>query len=171
MAISLLQEIGYLEGRLTKDLVKSALEVLKPHEGQQIDDGFLDKLTEELRIALCKTIGGWDWVCGHQPHTLWFSPRTGERTRPRIEGKRLVDVLTSDVVAELLHAAAKALKDSVSDRKGVLVDAKETADAVGLQAVLSTGNQVCKYHYGGCYWYNTRTGQWGGPCTGCLGPI
>ena len=171
MAISLLQEIGYLEGRLSKDLAESAFEVLKHLDGDQFDDDSLIKLTEALRIKLCQTIGCWDWVCVHQPHTLWFSPKTGERTRPRVEGKRLVDILTTGVVAELLRAAAEALKDSWTDpeQKGRL-DAKKTADAVGLQAVLSLGNLVCKYHYDGCYLYNPRAGTWHGPCSDCLAP-
>lgn len=160
MAINLLQEIGYLEGTLSKDLVESALKVLKPHEGRPVDDKFVKEIEEELKAALAKTIGGWDWVCVHQPASVWFNPTTGERTRPRVEGKRLVDILASGVVATLLSDATKATHDFM----GRVVDAEKMAKAAVLQAVLGLANWVCKYHYGGCAWYNTKTGKWAGQC-------
>ncbi len=163
MGISLLQEIGYLQGTLSRDLVKAAFEVLKPHERRHVDQRFLDEIEEEFKAALATTIGGWDWVCVHQPAIVWFNPKTGERTRPRVEGKRLVDILADGVVAELLNDATKALPKFV----GKPVDSKKMADEVGLKAVLSLGRWECKYHYGGCYLYDARKNEWHGPCTGC----
>ncbi len=174
MAINLLQAIGYLEPRLSTDLVKAAVEVLKPHEGQPVD-GFLDEIVEELKAALGTTIGGWDWVCVHEPHTLWFNPTTGERTRPRLEGKRLVDVLAPSVVAKLLNVAAEVLRERVTKDRGVLRDAKKIAEKAVLQAVFSLGFWECKYSYvqRGCYLYDSETGEWHCPCTDCdvIGPI
>ena len=134
--------------------------MLRGYEGQLVDDPLLKKMAEELKAALAMTIGSWDWVCVHQPAIVWFNSTTGERTRPRVEGKRLVDILDSGVVAELLSHATKATQQFV----GKVVDSKEMAEAAVLQAVLSLGNWVCKYRYGGCQWYNTQTGKWAGLC-------
>ena len=171
MAITLLQEIGYLKSRLSLDLVRAAFGVLEPHEGDSIDKGVLDDIAEELKAALRRTIRDWDWVCLHQPHTLWFSPRTGERTRPRVEGKRLVDILAHSVVEKLLNVAAEALKASVAERRGLVDDAKQIAEEAVQQAVLSLGYWECKYNYvrRGCYLYDSDTGDWHGACSDCLG--
>ncbi len=84
MAISLLQEIGYLQGTLSRDLVKAAFEVLKPHERRHVDQRFLDEIEEEFKAALATTIGGWDWVCVHQPAIVWFNCTVSRKKSPEL---------------------------------------------------------------------------------------